>query len=144
MDQRWLNEEALVLVAALASAKQLNICSLIFSTICLMLFLFSQYLMVNGVAGLGIIVGVVQLYFNWRVALDKELLPLLIQLGEKSFDRAFEPLFPGKTKRLAGRDLCTRIDGARTLFRSQCYWLILQLVLTIGAVGGHLYMSVFI
>ncbi len=132
--------EAEVLVGALRSAKQLNICSLLLSAICAMLF-FGQHAMVHGLAFIGVITGLVQNYFNWRVTLDSELFPLLIELGEESFDHAFKSLFPKTTVQLSGRKLSDRIEGARRLFRYQGYWLILQLVLTIGAAGLHLFMS---
>lgn len=142
MEKHQVESEATVLVATLASTKPLNASSLLCSTICTLLLIFSEHILLQGLAGIGILAGLIQSYFNWRVVLDRKLIPLLIQFGTTRFDQALSTVFQSKAQQLGSRDLHSRLAGARSLLKQQGFWLMLQLGITIGAIGLHLYLGV--
>lgn len=100
MDKHQVESEATVLVATLASTKPLNASSLLCSTICTLLLIFSEHILLQGMAGIGILAGLIQSYFNWRVVLDRKLIPLLIQFGTTRFDQALSTVFQSKAQQL--------------------------------------------
>ncbi|WP_415893043.1 hypothetical protein ACMXYN_00690 [Neptuniibacter sp. PT8_73] len=135
--------EADLLMATLDSLKQVNSYSLLLSGSCVLLLLFGANPTVQGLALLGFVIGLAQGYFNWRVALDRKLLPLLMKMGIESFDRALAQLFTAKAKRLNQRDLSSRLSGVKDLARRQMFCFMSQLIISICAFGLFLQPALF-
>ncbi len=130
--------DAEVLCATLESVKPLNSLSLLMSGICLFLLVIVTDVGVLTLAGCGLIAGLIQNYYNWRVELDSRLIPLLIQQGPKQFDNALRLIFPVRIQHLVQHSIPQRLDGARTLFRRQYGWLVAQVFISIGAIVVHI------
>ena len=137
-----LSAEVEVLCATLDSAKHLNNLSLLFSGGCILLLVTDDNPQVLFFAGIGLLIGLVQSYFNWRVRLDVQLLPLLLEQGTECFDQALATIFPDKAKSLTERSFQLRLSGALGLFYRQCVCIGIQLLCSLTAIAIQVFLEV--
>jgi len=135
MDKVHLHVQGDVLIAVLDSCKQVNHYSQVLSITSVLLILFGADFYLKILASLGLLLGLLQGYFNWRVALDKKLLPILFSKGSEVFDQALALVFPAKAKQLGQRDLNSRLNGIKLLLYKQIFSFIAQLLVSLSALG---------
>lgn len=138
MDKSATHLQAQVIHAVFESATPLNHIGLLLGVINALVIANTHDLLLL-LALSNILAGMVQHYFHWRVALDRKLLPLLLQHACSDFDIALATVFRRVDARLKNRNLDERLSGARRLFRRQCYCLSVQLMGTLVTLGVFIY-----
>jgi len=89
---------------------------------------------------LSFLLGVVEKYYAWRVALDANLFKTLKEFSHDTaiFDQSLGTFLGSKSRSRVERSMESRWKGAKCLFLKQCILLILQTIVMVGLIALYI------